>query len=762
MARANAASEPARAGTILGVARSIAHPAYDRLMALEPKLRLAIPMLTAILLAILATGVWMQSSAGRQDAIEDAIGDLEMAALLLVAEAKAVTPEQTIATIRNLKDKPAFRGRHVIYADGGGHILARGGSELPFPAKSLDDIIGHQHPLLVFADRSGVLEIELAGLGQTLTTLRVVHGGAGQILLLHPVEKAIYNWTQRNRAQLMLILCETIALLGLTVAFMLQSGCAHAVNRDCERVRQRVDSALNSGRSGLWDWDLARGTVFWSDSMYALLGYNRASELISFSDMTSLIHPDDADLYALADALARGTATQIDQEFRARNAKGEWVWLKARAEKILDPHTGACHLVGIAVDISETRRMAEYSATVDQRLRDAVESISEAFVLWDADKRLVTCNTKFLSLHQIAPEEAVPGLNHAELMERSAQPQIEDERPHAERPEAGARSYEARLADGRWLQINERRTRDGGFVSVGTDITKLKTQESRLIDSERELIANVTDLRSSRRKLEAQAQQLADLAERYLEQKAEAESANRAKSEFLANMSHELRTPLNAIIGFSDIMSNELFGALGCERYQEYCRDIRGSGEYLLTVINDILNMSRLESGRIKLEKAPVEIAAAAEGALATIAEPARDKQIELIVDIDAGITINGDARAIGQILTNLLQNAVKFTPSGGMVAIRARRIGEGVNIYVEDNGIGIPKEALGRLGQPFAQVEGELSKSYKGSGLGLAIARSLTELHGGSVRIRSSLGAGTMVMVHLPVGQVQPSATAA
>ncbi|MGL4729359.1 MAG: ATP-binding protein, partial [Bosea sp. (in: a-proteobacteria)] len=390
---------------------------------------------------------------------------------------------------------------------------------------------------------------------------------------------------------------------------------------------------------------------------------------------------------------------------------------------------------------------------VDQRLRDAVESTSEAFVLWDSGKRLVTCNTKFLRLHQIAAEDARPGLGYDEFMKLSAQPQIDDERPNAERPEAGARSYEARLGDGRWLQINERRTRDGGFVSVGTDITKLKTQESRLIDSERELIATVTDLRSSRRKLEAQAQQLADLAERYLEQKAEAETANRAKSEFLANMSHELRTPLNAIIGFSDIMSNELFGALGCDRYLEYCRDIHGSGEYLLLVINDILDMSRLESGRIKLEKSMLDIAQATDTALATIADAASDKQLELKVDIQPGISVNADPRALGQILTNLLQNAVKFTPAGGMVAVRARQIGEGINLYVEDNGIGIPKEAVGKLGQPFTQVEGELSKSYKGSGLGLAIARSLAELHGGSLRIRSSLGAGTMVMVHLPVG---------
>jgi two-component system, cell cycle sensor histidine kinase PleC len=752
MSRANAASDSVRAGTIFGVARSIAHPAYDRLMALEPKLRFAIPMLTAVFLAILATGVWVQSSSSRQDAVEESVASLEMAALMLVAESKSSSPDQMLSKIRNIKDNQAFHGRYVLLADGGGNIIAQGNATLPFPAKSFDDVVGHQNPLLIFADRGGVIEIDMPGLGKTLTTLRIINNGANQLLLLHPVDRAIAAWAHRNRAQIILIICETLALLGLTVAFMLQSSCAHAVNRDCERVRQRIDSALNSGRCGLWDWDLARGTVFWSDSMYAMLGYERASELISFGEVTSLIHPDDADLYQLADALARGTTRQIDQEFRARNANGEWVWLKARAEKILDPHTGAWHLVGIAMDVSEQRLMAEYSATVDQRLRDALESTSEAFVLWDNNKRLVACNTTFLKLHQIKADDAKAGLGYAELMKLSHQPQIDDERPNADRPEAGARSYEAKLGDGRWLQINEQRTRDGGFVSVGTDITKLKTQENRLIDSERELIATVTDLRSSRRKLEAQAQQMAHLAERYLEQKAEAETANRAKSEFLANMSHELRTPLNAIIGFSDIMTNELFGALGCERYQEYCRDIRGSGQYLLLVINDILDMSRLESGRIRLEKVTLDLKDAAEKATANVMDAVKDKQIELKLDIDPSIHVHADSRALNQIFVNLLQNAVKFTPAQGMVALRARRIGDGVNIYVGDNGIGIPKEAFSKLGQPFAQVEGELSKSYKGSGLGLAIARSLTELHGGSLRIRSSLGAGTTVLVHLPL----------
>src|SRR3712207_2378352 len=140
-------------------------------------------------------------------------------------------------------------------------------------------------------------------------------------------------------------------------------------------------------------------------------------------------------------------------------------------------------------------------------------------------------------------------------------PEVQHQIVREDRQDAGARTFEARLEDGRWLQINERRTKDGGYVSVGTDITALKRHEQRLVDSEKQLIATVTDLKQSRQKLEAQTQQLADLAERYLDQKAQAESANRSKSEFLANMSHELRTPLNAIIGFAEVMQSGIFGS---------------------------------------------------------------------------------------------------------------------------------------------------------------------------------------------------------
>jgi two-component system cell cycle sensor histidine kinase PleC len=324
-----------------------------------------------------------------------------------------------------------------------------------------------------------------------------------------------------------------------------------------------------------------------------------------------------------------------------------------------------------------------------------------------------------------------------------------------ERQDVGSRSFEARLNDGRWLQINERRTKDGGYVSVGTDITALKRHEQRLTESERELIATVSDLKQSRQKLEAQTQQLADLAERYLDQKAQAESANRAKSEFLANMSHELRTPLNAIIGFAEVMESGIFGPLGSDKYGEYCRDIHASGAYLLSVINDILDMSRIEAGRITLAKQDVRVNEAISRAVRVVSEQIRTKKLELTVDVSPeDVTVPADERALHQILLNLLQNAAKFTGENGCITIRTRQAADAINVYVEDNGIGIPPKALQKLGRPFEQVETEFSKSYKGSGLGLAIARSLAELHGGGLRIRSQEGTGTIVLVHLPISQ--------
>ena len=488
--------------------------------------------------------------------------------------------------------------------------------------------------------------------------------------------------------------------------------------------------------------------------MYAMLGMMPDESFLSFGDVNALIHPQDDPLTSLAELLAAAETNAIDHTFRMRNAKGEWVWLRARAELVCDRADQAAHLVGIAVDITEQKVLAEQSATADIRLRDALETVSEAFVLWDKDNRLVMCNSKFQRFHNLPNEAILAGLPYAQVMTSGAAPLIQSEIAVGQRPEAGAKTYEARLADGRWLQINERRTKDGGYVSVGTDITALKHHEEQLMDSERRLMATVADLRRSRQTLELQAQQLAELAEKYLEQKAEAESANRAKSEFLANMSHELRTPLNAIIGFSELMTQETFGALGSPRYIDYCNDIQASGQRLLNVISDVLDMSRLDAGRVRLEKSEFFIDAAIGKALDGVRAWAGEKSIAIGAADLPQAKIHADRLAIERVLAILLRNAVKFTAEKGRIAVRCRSMPGAMNIYVEDSGVGISAEALEQLGRPFEQCNSRLEDGFKGSGLGLAIARSLVDLHGGSLRIRSTLGKGTIVLVHLPKGQ--------
>src|SRR6202023_878232 len=222
----------------------------------------------------------------------------------------------------------------------------------------------------------------------------------------------------------------------------------------------------------------------------------------------------------------------------------------------------AAHVIGIAIDVTEQINLAEKSEAADVRLRDAIDSISEAFVVWDADNRLVLCNSKFQTLHGLPDQAVTPGTPFDVVVGAGSQPVVRTQMSDARRNES-ARTFEARLEDGRWLHISERRTKDGGVVSVGTDITALKRHEERLLESEKRLMATVADLRSSQHALERQTEQLAYLAEKYAEQKDRAEEANQAKSEFLANMSHELRTPLNAIIGFSEIMETGMFGPLG-------------------------------------------------------------------------------------------------------------------------------------------------------------------------------------------------------
>jgi signal transduction histidine kinase len=239
----------------------------------------------------------------------------------------------------------------------------------------------------------------------------------------------------------------------------------------------------------------------------------------------------------------------------------------------------------------------------------------------------------------------------------------------------------------------------------------------------------------------------------------EAEYANRAKSQFLAVMSHELRTPLNAIIGFSEIMFAEPYGPLGDKRYKQYAQDIHGSGGHLLSIINDILDLSKIEAGQAELNEEEVDLAALTAAVARIIQERAATAGITFHAESGEGLPwVRADRRALKQILLNLLSNAVKFTPKGGEVGLRmAVDADRGLRMIVYDTGIGIDPQDIPRAMSAFGQVDASWSRRYEGAGLGLPISRALIRLHGGTLDLESQPGTGTIVTVRLPPGRVGP-----
>ncbi|HXJ84728.1 MAG TPA: HAMP domain-containing sensor histidine kinase [Candidatus Methylomirabilis sp.] len=273
---------------------------------------------------------------------------------------------------------------------------------------------------------------------------------------------------------------------------------------------------------------------------------------------------------------------------------------------------------------------------------------------------------------------------------------------------------------------------------------------------------------------------LHDALEREQVARAEAEAANRAKdllneeledkrrqlelasqhkSEFLANMSHELRTPLNAVIGFSEVLLDRLFGEVN-DKQAEYLRDILSSGQHLLSLINDILDLSKIEAGRMELALAPFHLPQALENALILVKERAARHGIGLKVGIDPGLgELVGDERKTKQVLLNLLSNAVKFTPEGGQINLTARLRDGVVEISVSDTGIGIAPEDQEMVFEEFRQVGRDEARKQEGTGLGLTLSKKFVEMHGGRIWVESAVGRGSTFTFTLPVGPVAPSA---
>ena len=412
-------------------------------------------------------------------------------------------------------------------------------------------------------------------------------------------------------------------LIPLGVAFMLglllfnQSRKVEAAQQAFYDSEQRFRMAVEAARCGIWEWDLVTDEVFLSDVTGGMLGWGGGG-VVGGQEVLERVSPDHRERVrqALSTAALYGA---FDVSFRVPGAPGERaIWVDARGQAFgRSDEGGFARIIGVALDVTEERMAQARAQAAENRLRDAIESVSEAFVLWDRHGRLLMCNRNYRSVFSLEARLLKPGASRDQV-HRIAQLAIRQEQPAAD----GRRGVrEAELNDGRWIQISERRTAEGGLVMTAADITAIKTQEEARRLNEEALQKVVVSLERSQ-------EQLSELARKYEAEKVRAEGANKAKSEFLANMSHELRTPLNAINGFSEIMVGEMFGPLGDPRYKEYCGDILSSGQHLLALINDILDMSKIEAGKMNLKFEPLTLEDVVEDAARLVRNRAESAEI--------------------------------------------------------------------------------------------------------------------------------------
>ncbi|MBL4741134.1 MAG: PAS-domain containing protein [Sneathiella sp.] len=359
---------------------------------------------------------------------------------------------------------------------------------------------------------------------------------------------------------------------------------------------------------------------------------------------------------------------------------------------------------------------------------DALENIPEAYVIYDKNGKLVRCNDKFRALYNYTKKEASFGVHFSTLngldLERGTI-KFQDGETATTRflPVKNGRFQKKssptifQLSDDRWIKITDSALNSGGVISIQSDVTELKKNEILLKEA-----------------------------------KQQAEISDRAKSEFMANMSHELRTPLNAIIGFSSLLGSEIYGPHSNPRYKEYAHDIEGAGEHLLSLINEILDLAKIETGSMSLNERKVNIRQLCKSCKTMVDTRASERNIKIDINISPpSLSLYADPIRLKQILVNLVSNAVKFSQKDSRVSITWKIEKEKVSLIVQDSGIGIEQEFLPHLYEPFQRSK--LSKDIKseGTGLGLTLVKRFSDAHDAKLIVTSKPGKGTIFKVEFP-----------
>src|SRR5579863_4823392 len=429
MARADLASASLRPDSIQGLAKSIAKPAYRRLLGAEPLLRRAVPVLIVAFLITICVGAAVQVLEQRRQVMLQARQAIEALADQLAIELDRTgrevkgTPGRTAAALDRALPRWATAGRRsILVAGSDGIIVAANPSDPQRIGRRILDVLGPSQALTVYGQESGTLEITLPDGKVALATIRALRNPLGLVAVTERADDALAGWRSATALTVTLSATTGFVVLILGFAFHWQATRAREADVIHDTVRSRIDTALDRGRCGLWDWDLARGRVFWSHSMFDILGLPPKDDLLTFGEVNALVHRDDIDLHDLATQLADARVQSFDHAFRMRHADGRWVWLRARCELAQQDGEGGLHLIGIAVDVTEQKSLVEKTVEADLRLRDAIETIPEAFVLWDADNRLVLCNSNFQALHHLADETMVAGTAYETIVAAGRKP----------------------------------------------------------------------------------------------------------------------------------------------------------------------------------------------------------------------------------------------------------------------------------------------------------------------------------------------------
>ncbi len=427
-----------------------------------------------------------------------------------------------------------------------------------------------------------------------------------------------------------------------------------------------------------------------------------------------------------------------DFTFQRRNPSGDLRDISISGKPVFDAAGRFKGYRGMARDITEHRRAEKALEASEARLAAILDIAPEAVISIDQREHIVLFNQGAETLFGYAADEVLGKPLDMLLPVRARA-------IHAKHIESFAHAPESRRAFGERLEICALR-KDGSEFPAEAALSKL-VQGGELL-----FTIMLHDISERKRTEEA-----------LLASKQQAELANRAKSEFLANMSHELRTPLNAIIGFSEIIKSATFGPVGSPKYREYAQDINESGQHLLEVITDILDISKIEAGKLDLDEEVVDVPKAVKSCLPLVNERAANAGLTLEIEIADDLPpLRADGRKLKQILLNLLSNAVKFTPAGGTVTTRVWcRRDDGYVFQVADTGIGIAPGDIPKVLAPFGQADGTLARRFEGTGLGLPLTKTLVELHGGSFDLQSTLGVGTTVTVRFPADRIVSEAAA-